>query len=118
VIGQEAVKAVSSNSALVVRLEELNRPIVFSGPTGVGKTEGPGSLFLLRRSDDPAGYVGIHGAAHGQQADWFSAWMWVTTKAVNLQKQCGVLHTVVLFDEIEKNEDVSTCCCKFWKTVG
>ena len=108
-IGQdEAVKAVSRAIRRArVGLKNPNRPIasfIFSGPTGVGKTELTKSLasyFLKRRSNDqidvnlwktysskfigsPPGYVGFN---EGGQL----------TEAVRRRP-----YTVVLFDEVEK----------------
>jgi ATP-dependent Clp protease ATP-binding subunit ClpC len=81
-IGQEeAVKAVSRAIRRArVGLKNPNRPIasfIFSGPTGVGKTE-LGEVFgvlllRFRRCDDSPGYVGVHGAPHCFQADWFAS---------------------------------------------
>ena len=80
-IGQdEAVKAVSKAIRRArVGLKNPNRPIasfIFSGPTGVGKTELTKALatyFFGSESDDPSRHVGIHGAPYGQQADRFSS---------------------------------------------
>jgi ATP-dependent Clp protease ATP-binding subunit ClpA len=53
-----------------VGLKNPNRPIasfIFSGPTGVGKTELTkalaGLLLRQRRGDDPPRHVGVHEAA-------------------------------------------------------
>ena len=127
-IGQdEAVKAVSKAIRRArVGLKNPNRPIasfIFSGPTGVGKTELTKALatyffgseeamirldmseFMERHTvskliGSPPGYVGFN---EGGQL----------TEAVRRRP-----YTVVLFDEIEKaHPDVFNCCCSFWKTA-
>jgi ATP-dependent Clp protease ATP-binding subunit ClpC len=128
-IGQdEAVKAISRaiRRARVGLGQNPNRPIasfVFSGPTGVGKTELAKSLaayffgseeamirldmseFMERHTvskliGSPPGYVGYN---EGGQL----------TEAVRRRP-----YTVVLIDEIEKPTPMSsTCCCKSWKMV-
>ena len=128
-IGQdEAVKAVSKAIRRArVGLKNPNRPIasfIFSGPTGVGKTELTKALatyffgseeamirldmseFMERHTvskliGSPPGYVGFN---EGGQL----------TEAVRRRP-----YTVVLFDEIEKAHPMSsTCSFSSWKMVA
>ena len=70
VYGQDkAIEALSASIKLArAGLREPEKPIgcyLFSGPTGVGKTEVAKQLAdLARRRADPLRHVGIHGAAH------------------------------------------------------
>ena len=78
VVGQdEAIKAVSrAIRRSRAGLKDPNRPIgsfVFSGPTGVGKTELARSLAKFLFADasgpHPGGHVGVHGEVLGQPPD-------------------------------------------------
>ena len=75
VYGQDkAIEALSASIKLArAGLREPEKPIgcyLFSGPTGVGKTEVAKQLVEgARRRADPLRHVGIHGAPHGLAAD-------------------------------------------------
>ncbi len=75
VYGQDAAIAALISAIKLARagLRDGEKPIgcyLFSGPTGVGKTEAARQLASgLGRRADPLRHVRVHGAAHGQPAD-------------------------------------------------
>jgi ATP-dependent Clp protease ATP-binding subunit ClpA len=73
VFGQD--KAIEALSAAIklrapgCAIRKADRLYLFSGPTGVGKTEVARSWPRAGRRARPLRHVGIHGAAHGVAAD-------------------------------------------------
>jgi ATP-dependent Clp protease ATP-binding subunit ClpA len=112
VFGQdEAIAAVRAMKMARAGLRDANKPIgsyLFSGPTGVGKTEAAAAGLDARHRAAALRHVGVHGAPHGQPPDRGPPGYvgydqgGQLTDAVDQHP-----HAVVLLDEIEKaHQDV------------
>ena len=127
VYGQDkAIEALSASIKLArAGLREPEKPIgcyLFSGPTGVGKTEVAKQLAAsLGRRADPLRHVGIHGTAHRFAPDRRAS------RLCRLRPGRACSPTASISTRIacccstksrRRTRICSTCCCRSWITAS
>ena len=127
VYGQDkAIEALASSIKLArAGLREPEKPIgcyLFSGPTGVGKTEVARQLAGdARRRAHPLRHVGIHGAPHRVAADRRAARLCRLRPgrpAHRRRRPASALRAPARRDREGASRICSTCCCRSWITAS
>ena len=127
VYGQDKAIAALSASIKLARagLREPEKPIgcyLFSGPTGVGKTEVAKQLVhRAGRGDDPLRHVGIHGAPHRLAVDRRAARLCRLRPgrpAHRRRRPAPALRPAARRDREGASRTCSTCCCRSWITAS
>ncbi len=127
VYGQDkAIDALSASIKLArAGLREPEKPIgcyLFSGPTGVGKTEVAKQLAAVaRRRAHPLRHVGIHGAAHGVAPDRRASRLCRLRPgrpADRRRRPASALRAAARRDREGASRPVQRAACRSWTTAS